>query len=134
MRAVFIGGTGTISMAISRLLVEQGWELYLLNRGSRKNVLDGQAKQIIADISKEQEVAEKIAGMDFDVVCDFIGFVPEQVERDYRCLPERRSSICTSVLRLLIISRLWITILQKEQRFPILIGSIPEIRLPAKSF
>ena len=84
MRALFIGGTGTISMAISRLLVEQGWELYLLNRGSRKNVLDGQAKQIIADISKEQEVAEKIAGMDFDVVCDFIGFVPEQVERDYR--------------------------------------------------
>ena len=74
MRALFIGGTGTISMAISRLLVEQGWELYLLNRGSRKNVLDGQAKQIIADISKEQEVAEKIAGMDFDVVCDFIGF------------------------------------------------------------
>ena len=84
MKALFIGGTGTISMAISRLLVEQGWELYLLNRGSRKNVLDGQAKQIIADISKEQEVAEKIAGMDFDVVCDFIGFVPEQVERDYR--------------------------------------------------
>ena len=29
-------------------------------------------------------MAEKIAGMDFDVVCDFIGFVPEQVERDYR--------------------------------------------------
>ena len=84
MRALFIGGTGTISMAISRLLVEQGWELYLLNRGSRKNVLDGQAKQIVADISKEQEVAEKIAGMNFDVVCDFIGFVPEQVERDYR--------------------------------------------------
>ena len=52
MRALFIGGTGTISMAISRLLVEQGWELYLLNRGSRKNVLDGKAKQIIADISK----------------------------------------------------------------------------------
>ena len=84
MKILFIGGTGTISMAISRLLVEQGWELYLLNRGSRKNVLDGQAKQIVADISKEQEVAEKIAGMNFDVVCDFIGFVPEQVERDYR--------------------------------------------------
>ena len=84
MRALFIGGTGTISMAISRLLVEQGWELYLLNRGSRRNVLDGQVKQIVADISKEQEVAEKIAGMNFDVVCDFIAFVPEQVERDYR--------------------------------------------------
>ena len=73
MRALFIGGTGTISMAISRLLVEQGWELYLLNRGSRKNVLDGQAKQIVADISKEQEVAEKIAGMNFDRICSGTG-------------------------------------------------------------
>ena len=132
MRALFIGGTGTISMAISRLLVEQGWELYLLNRGSRKNVLDGQAKQIVADISKEQEVAEKIAGMNFDVVCDFIGFVPEQVERDYRLFAGKTKQYM--YISLLIISRLWITILQKEQRFPILIGSIPEIRLPAKSF
>ena len=134
MRALFIGGTGTISMAISRLLVEQGWELYLLNRGSRKNVLDGQAKQIIADISKEQEVAEKIAGMDFDVVCDLSDLFRSRWNGITGCLPERRSSICTSVLRLLIISRLWTTILQKEQRFPILIGNIPEIRLPVKSF
>ena len=29
-------------------------------------------------------VAEKIKALDFDCVCDFIGFVPEQLERDYR--------------------------------------------------
>ena len=34
MRALFIGGTGTISTAVSRLAVELGWELYLLNRGN----------------------------------------------------------------------------------------------------
>ena len=35
MKALFIGGTGTISMAISKLLLEKGWELYLINRGNR---------------------------------------------------------------------------------------------------
>ena len=39
MKALFIGGTGTISMAISKLLLEKGWELYLINRGNKK-VLD----------------------------------------------------------------------------------------------
>lgn len=35
MKILFIGGTGTISMAITRLLAERGDELYLLNRGNR---------------------------------------------------------------------------------------------------
>lgn len=35
MKILFIGGTGTISMAISRRLLEQGHELYLINRGNR---------------------------------------------------------------------------------------------------
>ena len=32
MKALFIGGTGTISSAITRQLAAQGCELYLLNR------------------------------------------------------------------------------------------------------
>lgn len=84
MKALFIGGTGTISMAITRLLAERGWELYLLNRGTRTEELPAGVHTIAADINNEAETAQKIAGMEFDTVCDFIGFVPEQVERDYR--------------------------------------------------
>ncbi len=36
MKVLMIGGTGTISMAITRLLCQSGWEVYLLNRGSRR--------------------------------------------------------------------------------------------------
>ena len=39
MKALFIGGTGTISMAISRKLIAEGHELYLLNRGNRNSEL-----------------------------------------------------------------------------------------------
>lgn len=85
MKALFIGGTGTISMAITRSLAKNpNWELYLLNRGSRMSEIPDGVKVIKADINNEEEVKEKLKDMQFDTVCDFIGFVPSQVERDYR--------------------------------------------------
>lgn len=90
MKALFIGGTGTISSAITQLVSETpGWELYLLNRGSRKHEVPKNVKTITADINDEAQVVKALEGMTFDVVCDFIGFVPEQVERDYRLFKGR---------------------------------------------
>ena len=83
MKALFIGGTGVISTSISRLLVSKGWDLTLLNRGSRPNEVPG-AKQLIADINDEAAVAKAIEKEHFDVVADFIVFVPAQAERDIR--------------------------------------------------
>lgn len=85
MRALFIGGTGTISTAITKKLAAEGkWELYLINRGLRNVDIPENVKVIKADINDEADVAEKIKDLTFDTVCDFIGFVPEQLERDYR--------------------------------------------------
>ncbi|MDO5575214.1 MAG: SDR family oxidoreductase [bacterium] len=84
MRALLIGGTGTISTAISRKLAEQGHELYLLNRGTRNYGLPDTIHMIQADINQEEDVQAKLGDMTFDVVCDFIGFVPAHVERDFR--------------------------------------------------
>ncbi len=82
MKALFIGGTGTISMAITRLALELGWEIYLLNRGNREAPVE--TKQIVADIYNEADVADKIKALQFDVVCDFIAFHASALERDYR--------------------------------------------------
>ena len=85
MKALFIGGTGTISMGIVRRLAEDPmWEVYLLNRGNRKEEVPSSVKQIIADINNESDVKSKLEGMTFDVVSDFIAFDVEAVERDYR--------------------------------------------------
>ncbi len=84
MKILIIGGTGTISTAISRSLAESGHELYLLNRGSSNDSLPTHIKFINADINNEQQAAEKLEGMTFDVVCDFIAFVKPQLKRDYR--------------------------------------------------
>ena len=83
--ALFIGGTGTISAAITRLVAKDGeWKLFLLNRGNREGTVPEGVTVIKADVSDEADVAAKTAGMQFDCVCDFIGFTQDQVERDWR--------------------------------------------------
>jgi nucleoside-diphosphate-sugar epimerase len=89
MKVLCIGGTGTISAAVSRQLLEQGCELYLLNRGSRDKTLPGKYKKLRCDINNEAEAAKKIGDLRFDAAVDFIAFTPEQVERDYRLLKDR---------------------------------------------
>lgn len=90
MKALFIGGTGIISTAIVKQLAQMPlWEVWLLNRGSRKDVVPGNVHQIIADINDETAVAEQIADLSFDVVCEFIGFRVEDVERDYRLFRDK---------------------------------------------
>lgn len=88
-KVLFVGGTGTISSAIVRRMVaDDGWEVWLLNRGNRKDIPEG-VHQIIADIHNEDQVREAIADLSFDCVCEFIGFVKEDVERDVRLFRDK---------------------------------------------
>ncbi|MBO2944610.1 SDR family oxidoreductase [Paenibacillus sp. F411] len=84
MKALFIGGTGTISSAITTSLLEQGCELYLLNRGNRNDQLPEGARLLQGDIHDEDHVRGLIQELEFDVVADFIAFHLSDVERDYR--------------------------------------------------
>jgi nucleoside-diphosphate-sugar epimerase len=82
MRVLFIGGTGNISIATTRLLAEQGVELTLLNRGQRDVALPDGVRQIHADIRDRSAAAAALEGEQFDVVVDWVAFVPEHVETD----------------------------------------------------
>ena len=84
MKILLIGGTGTISSAITRQLAEQGHELWLLNRGSRKQEVPSGVRQVICDVNDEAEVLRQTGDQQYDAVCEFIGFLPLQVERDIR--------------------------------------------------
>ena len=84
-----IGGTGTISSAITRQLAAGGHDLWLLNRGNRKNEVPESVKQVIVDVSDEAEVLRLLGDEQFDAVCEFIGFLPSQVERDIRLFSGR---------------------------------------------
>lgn len=84
MKALFIGGTGIISSAITKQLIHQGCGLYLLNRGNRNGSLPAGAHIIQADIHDEATVSKQLADLKFDVVADFIAFDTPHLERDYR--------------------------------------------------
>lgn len=82
MKVLFIGGTGNISTACSRLALARGVELFLLNRGKRSIDLPG-AKTIVGDINAP-DVGHALRGHTWDAVVNFIAFTPAEIERDMR--------------------------------------------------
>ena len=81
MKVLFIGGTGLISSACTRLAIERGIELFLLNRGNHTGEVAG-ATNLMADIRDQAASARALAGHRFDAVVDWIAFAPEDIERD----------------------------------------------------
>lgn len=81
--ALLIGGTGNISLPITQKLIALGWEVTLLNRGNKNDLVPG-AECITCDIHDVEAVEQALAGRRFDVVAQFIAYHPEEVARDIR--------------------------------------------------
>lgn len=82
MKVLFIGGTGNISNACSHLAVQQGIELYHLNRGKVKSDTADGITSLRADIKNKKQVLTAIKNLKFDVVVNFIAFTPEDIKQD----------------------------------------------------
>ena len=82
MRVLFIGGTGNISTSVSKLCVERGIDLFLLNRGTRKTDITGITK-ITGDINSN-DIYQKLKKHNWDVVVNWIAFTPKDIERDIK--------------------------------------------------
>lgn len=81
MKVLLIGGTGLISTAVSKKIVENGEELYLLNRGHQNDRAPKNAHLIVGDYHKD-DLKDLFKGMQFDVVVNFIAFTEDDVKRD----------------------------------------------------
>jgi nucleoside-diphosphate-sugar epimerase len=82
MKALFIGGTGTISSACSQLAVERGIDLTLFNRGETARPIPAQARVLHGDIRDRASVESALGDASFDVVVNWVNFTPDQVEAD----------------------------------------------------
>ncbi len=82
MKVLFIGGTGIISTACTRLAIEQGIDLTLVNRGLHSLHAPGGVKTLTVDIEDTAAVSQALAGVSFDAVVDWIAFRPNDIERD----------------------------------------------------
>ena len=82
MKALFVGGTGLISTAVSTLALEKGWDLTLFNRGQHINDVPAGANIVTIDINDEEAVKKEMEGKFYDVIVEWIAFKPARVERD----------------------------------------------------
>ena len=82
MKVLFIGGTGIISSACAQLAVQNGVELFLLNRGQTQRPIPDGVETIRGDIRDKEAIKKILKNVRFDVVVDWIAFVPQHVETD----------------------------------------------------
>lgn len=81
MKVLFIGGTGNISTSVSKLCVEKGIDLHLLNRGKNGVTIEG-TTTLLGDVSKPDHLARVLEGQEWDAVVNWIAFTPQDIERD----------------------------------------------------
>jgi nucleoside-diphosphate-sugar epimerase len=89
MNVLFIGGTGIISSACSKLAVEYGIHLTLLNRGKSDRPVPDGAEVVHGDIRSPDSVRSALGKRTFDAVVDWICFAPEHAETDVRLFSGR---------------------------------------------
>lgn len=83
LRVLFIGGSGIISSACSRLAVERGLDVYALNRGATAlRPLPSEVSVLHGDVRDANSVGEALGDREFDVVVNWVAFTPEHIEAD----------------------------------------------------
>ncbi len=91
MKALIIGGTGRISTSVCLKMLEEGWDLTLLNRGRQANRIPESKliSQFTADISDTETVSTWLKDKFFDVIANFIVFTPDEAKRDIHLFQNR---------------------------------------------
>ncbi len=82
MNVLFVGGTGIISTACTRLALQRGISLTLLTRGQHVAGMVGGAETVHADMNDASAVARALRGRQFDAIVNWIAFTPADIERD----------------------------------------------------
>lgn len=75
MKILFIGGNGNISWYCVQKAIDEGHQVYELNRGITRKTrrqLQPEVRELICDIRNKDEVEKVLGDITFDVVCDFI--------------------------------------------------------------
>ncbi|WP_375449973.1 SDR family oxidoreductase [uncultured Devosia sp.] len=80
LNVLFIGGTGQISYPCVELAVRQGHAVSVYNRGKRADALPAGVTSIVGDLAAPDYA--DLAKANYDVVCQFIAFTPDQIARD----------------------------------------------------
>ena len=74
MEILLLGGTGVLSTDIAKIALSMGHQVYLMNRGNRKERIAEGAVELVADIRSEESMQAAIKKNTWDAIIDFLSF------------------------------------------------------------
>ena len=89
MHVLFIGGTGLISTAIARQLLEAGHRVTLFNRGKSESRLPDGATVIHGDRKEYAAFEQTFSDKTYDVAVDMVAFHPDDTASAIRAFKDR---------------------------------------------
>ncbi|XOV84902.1 MAG: SDR family oxidoreductase [bacterium] len=88
VKVLYIGGTGEISTSCVQESVACGHRVTTLNRGNSSAPLPAEVVRLTGDL-QEASPYKALENQSFDVVCQFLAFTPETIERDIEFFTNR---------------------------------------------
>ncbi len=90
MKICVVGGTGTISANLCKLLsTDPEVELTIINRGHRNQGVPDNAEILVCDAFDFQKMSELLSDRFFDVVVHFVIFDPHQAEKSVQIFSDK---------------------------------------------
>ena len=93
MKLLIIGGTGVISRAIVREGLDSGFDVTVVNRGTKKIGFEGHVQAIQADRQDKEGFREKLKAAQPDVVIDMVCFGPEDAAQTVEIFRHRAGQL-----------------------------------------
>ena len=89
MKILLVGGTGVLSTDIAKLAIKRGYEVTMLNRGTRPGRMAEGVRHMQADIRNADHTKRALGNKIFDVTLDFLSYNPDQLSQTFSCLDGR---------------------------------------------
>ena len=80
LRVLFLGGAGMIGSAVAAEAVCHGHELTVVTRGEPRRPLPAGTRELRGDVHGSAGLRELLAGQDYDVVVNWVGYTPAQLD------------------------------------------------------
>ena len=91
MNILILGGSGILSTDFTKKVIDEGNNVWILNRGRWTAFIDKRANLLIADLRNEsvENIIKKLPENQFDVVVDYLSYDVKQLKKTLRILSNR---------------------------------------------
>lgn len=83
MNILIIGGTGVLSSAVAKEALKKGFNVTMINRGKRKNLISSEVELIKADKADKSTIRFLLRNRTFDAVMDYLCYSAKDIKDSF---------------------------------------------------